>query len=103
MWEKLMSQGVKVMTGARVEAFEGEGRVERVRLAGGASLPCGAAILAIGAVPNAGLAADAGLKVSRAGAIRVDEYMRTSAPTAYSVVAAALDASVKLFRSTREN
>ena len=83
MRAKLEAQGVKVMTGAKVAAFEGDGRVERVALSGG--LPCGAAVLAIGAVPNAGLAADAGLEVSKAGAILVDEYMRTSDPDIFAV------------------
>jgi len=85
MRAKLEAQGVKVMTGAKVEAFEGEGRVERVRLAGGISLPCGAAVLAIGAVPNAGLAADSGLEVAKTGAVWVDEYMRTSDPDIFAV------------------
>lgn len=83
--EKLEAAGVKIMTGVKVQAFEGAGRVERVLLAGGASLPCGAAVLAIGAVPNAGLAADAGLEVSKSGAVGVDEYMRTSDPDIFAV------------------
>ncbi len=85
MREKLEAQDVKVMTGVKVEAFEGEGRVERVRLGGGISLPCGAAVLAIGAVPNAVLAADSGLDISKTGAICVDEYMRTSDPDIFAV------------------
>jgi NADPH-dependent 2,4-dienoyl-CoA reductase/sulfur reductase-like enzyme len=85
MRAKLEAQGVKVMTGTKVVAFEGEGRVERVLLGGGVSLPCSAAVLAIGAVPNAGLAADSGLEVSKAGAIWVDEYMRTSDPDIFAV------------------
>ena len=83
--EKLEAAGVKVLTGVKVEAFEGNGRVERLRLAGGAVVPAGAAVLGIGAVPNAGLAADAGLEISKTGAIAVDEYMRTADPDIFAV------------------
>ena len=83
--KKLEAAGVKIMTGARVEAIEGSGRVENVRLSGGVSLPSDAVVLAIGAVPNSSLAAEAGLDISKNGAICVDEYMRTSDPDIFAV------------------
>ncbi len=83
--EKLEAKGVKVITGVKIEAFEGSGRVERVLLAGGAVLPSDAVVLAIGAAPNAGLAVDAGLDISKTGAVCVDEYMRTSDPDIFAV------------------
>ncbi|MGD9642729.1 MAG: FAD-dependent oxidoreductase [Elusimicrobiales bacterium] len=83
--ERLASEGVRVLTGVRVESIEGGGRAESVRLAGGESFPADAVVLAIGAVPNAGLAADAGLDISKTGAVAVDEYMRTSDPDIFAV------------------
>lgn len=83
--EKLKGLGVRVVTGTAVEEIAGSGRVESVRLAGGESYPCDAVVLAIGAVPNAGLAADAGLDISRTGAVAVDEYLRTSDPDIFAV------------------
>jgi len=83
--EKLKKLGVRVITGTAVAEIGGAGRVESVRLAGGESYACDAVVLAIGAVPNAGLAADAGLDISRTGAVAVDEYMRTSDPDIFAV------------------
>ncbi len=82
---KLKGLGVRVLTGVAVEEIGGAGRVERVRLSGGETFACDAVVLAIGAVPNAGLAADSGLDISRTGAIAVDEYMRTSDPHIFAV------------------
>jgi 3-phenylpropionate/trans-cinnamate dioxygenase ferredoxin reductase component len=70
--------GVELLTGAGVEAFEGDGRVERVRLAGGRTLDCGAVLVGIGVVPRTGLAEEAGLDVENG--VLVDATLRTSAP-----------------------
>ncbi|OGR75759.1 MAG: pyridine nucleotide-disulfide oxidoreductase [Elusimicrobia bacterium GWC2_64_44] len=83
--ERLAAKGVRVLTGAGVEAIEGSGRAERIRLSGGETYASDAVVLAIGALPNAGLAADSGLDISKTGAICVDEYMRTSDPDVFAV------------------
>jgi 3-phenylpropionate/trans-cinnamate dioxygenase ferredoxin reductase subunit len=70
--------GVELLTGAGVEAFEGDGRVERVRLAGGRTIDCGAVLVGIGVVPRTGLAEEAGLDVENG--VLVDATLRTSAP-----------------------
>jgi NADPH-dependent 2,4-dienoyl-CoA reductase/sulfur reductase-like enzyme len=75
---RLEARGVRVLTGVRIESLEGRERVERVRLADGESFASDAVVLAIGAVPNSALAAEAGLEISPKGAILVDEYMRAS-------------------------
>ncbi|MHB0995426.1 MAG: FAD-dependent oxidoreductase [Elusimicrobiales bacterium] len=82
---KLKGLGVRVVTGTAVEAIEGSGRAESVRLAGGEAYACDAVVLAIGAVPNAGLAAAAGLDIAKTGAVAVDEYLRTSDPAIFAV------------------
>jgi len=79
----LESQGVRVLTGTKVTAFEGEGRVRRV-VTGAGSFPADLAILAIGVRPNVRLAREAGLEIGGTGGIKVDEYMRTSDPDIYA-------------------
>ena len=73
----LESHGVKVLTGTRVESFEGNGRVTAVLTDKGA-VPADMVIMAIGVRPNVRLAKDAGLEIGRSGAIKVDTHMRTS-------------------------
>ncbi|HEM45656.1 MAG TPA: NAD(P)/FAD-dependent oxidoreductase, partial [Alphaproteobacteria bacterium] len=53
-----------------------------VRLRGGDEITCRAFIIAVGVVPNAGMAREAGLEVDRG--IIVDEAMRTSNPDVYA-------------------
>ncbi len=81
--ERLKEAGIKVVHG-QVEAFEGNGRVERVRLLDGSEIPADLVILSTGYRPNVELAVKAGLKVTRYG-IWTDEYMRTSHPDIFAV------------------
>jgi nitrite reductase (NADH) large subunit len=74
--------GLSFRVGARVERFEGEGRVESIALSSGESITAGAAILSTGIAPRISLAREAGLAVGRG--IVVDEYMRSSAPGIFS-------------------
>jgi len=66
--------GIDVRLGTALEAVE-DGAV----VAGGEHLPADLVVLGLGVVPNAGVAADAGLAVGVKGAIRVDRRQRTSA------------------------
>ena len=79
----LESHGVKVMTGTRVEAFKGDGRVQSVVTTAG-EFPTDAAVLSIGVRLNTELAKAAGLEIGKTGAIRVDDHMRTSDPEIYA-------------------
>ncbi|MFO8074157.1 MAG: FAD-dependent oxidoreductase [Polyangia bacterium] len=81
---RLVERGVELKTGERVERFEGDGKVERVVLAGGESLETDAVIMGIGAVANVKLAKDSGLKLGPTGAISVDRTMKTSAPGVFA-------------------
>lgn len=79
------SKGAKIITGVGISALEGEGgKVSAARLADGTVLPCDLVVLAIGVVPNSALAREAGLTLGVAGAISVDEFMRTSDPDIYA-------------------
>jgi 3-phenylpropionate/trans-cinnamate dioxygenase ferredoxin reductase subunit len=71
------SHGVDVRLSAKVAAFEGAGTLERVVLADGA-IAADLAIVGIGIVPNAEIAAEAGLAVENG--IVVDDRGRTSDP-----------------------
>jgi 3-phenylpropionate/trans-cinnamate dioxygenase ferredoxin reductase subunit len=68
--------GVDLHTGAAVESFEGAGRVERVRLAGGEALDCDFAVVGVGVSPRTDLAAAAGIAVD--DGILVSERLETS-------------------------
>ena len=78
------SQGVTIELGAGVEALEGAGgKVTGVRLADGRVIPCDAALIGVGGVPNEELARDAGLACD--GGIVVDLDARTSDPEIFAI------------------
>ena len=81
--ERLKGVGINVVHG-QVERFEGNGKVEKVKLVDGTELPADLVILSVGYRPNVELAVKAGLKVTRYG-IWTDEYMRTSHPDIFAV------------------
>jgi 3-phenylpropionate/trans-cinnamate dioxygenase ferredoxin reductase component len=68
--------GVELLTGTGVEAIEGSGRAERVRLAGGATVDCDFVVVGIGVAPRTALAEQAGLEVG--DGIHVDARLQTS-------------------------
>ena len=77
--ERLAGLGVRVLTRTTVERLEGEnGHVAAVLTSAGERIPARMLIVGIGVVPNAELAAAAGL--ATANGIRVDAQMRSSAP-----------------------
>jgi 3-phenylpropionate/trans-cinnamate dioxygenase ferredoxin reductase component len=70
--------GVDLRMEAGVVAFEGDGRVERVRLQHGAAIECDAVVVGVGAAPRTGLAEAAGLAVDNG--VLVDGRLETSVP-----------------------
>ena len=86
--------GVRLLTGAGVEAVE-DGR--RVRLAGGESLDADLVLLGVGVAPATGLAEAAGLAVDNG--IVVDEHLRSATP---GVLAAGDVASARHARYGRQ-
>ena len=74
--------GVRMLLGTRVEAFEGDGAVERVRTSDGRHLECDFVVVGIGVQPRTQLAAWAGLSIG--DGILVDEHLQTSAPGVFA-------------------
>ena len=75
-------RGVDLVLGDSVAAFEGAGRVERVRTAGGRVLACDLVVAGIGIEPNQELLAEAGARVDNG--VLVDPLCRTSLPDVYA-------------------
>jgi 3-phenylpropionate/trans-cinnamate dioxygenase ferredoxin reductase subunit len=75
-------QGVELVLGDSVAAFEGQGRVERVRTAKGRALDCDLVVAGIGIEPNQELLAAAGALVDNG--VLVDPQCRTSLPDVYA-------------------
>ena len=78
-------RGVRIVARAEVRAVHGDpaGRVGSIELDDGRLLPADVVLVAVGAVPRTGLAADAGLVVDNG--IVVDPALRTSDPRILAV------------------
>jgi 3-phenylpropionate/trans-cinnamate dioxygenase ferredoxin reductase subunit len=74
--------GVRLLLGSGVDAFEGDGVVERVRTSDGRRIECDFVVVGIGALPRTALAAWGGL--SSGDGIFTDEYLQTSAPGVFA-------------------
>jgi NADPH-dependent 2,4-dienoyl-CoA reductase/sulfur reductase-like enzyme len=81
--EHLKENGVSVYTGAKVEEFTGDERVEGVRFGGG-ELEAGLVVVGVGIEPSIELAEEAGVEIGSTGAIRVDKHMRTNLPEVWA-------------------
>lgn len=68
--------GVELLLGSGVEAFEGDGAVERVRITGGRTLDCDYVVIGAGVRPRVELADSAGLAVDNG--IVVDARLETT-------------------------
>lgn len=74
--------GVELLRQDSVAAFEGNGRVERVRTAAGRVVDCDFVVVGVGIVPNVELLSAAGAAVENG--VLVDEMCRTSLPGVYA-------------------
>ncbi len=77
------AHGVSVLTGKRVDAFIGDGRLSAVACTDGTRVPAELAIVGIGLEPNVGLAEAAGIACDNG--IAVDGHCRTSDANVYAV------------------
>jgi 3-phenylpropionate/trans-cinnamate dioxygenase ferredoxin reductase component len=77
-----LDHGVRMLLGTGVEAFEGDGAVERVRTEDGRTVDCDLVVVGVGVRPRMGLAEQAGLAVG--DGILVDEHLQTSAPRIFA-------------------
>lgn len=75
-------QGVRMLLGTGIEAFEGDTAVERVRTSDGRELECDFVVVGVGVQPRTGLAAQAGIALDNG--ILVDAHLQTSAPNVFA-------------------
>lgn len=75
-------QGVEMVFEDAVEAFEGSGRVERVRTQGGRVIACDFVVVGLGIEPITEVVADSAIRIENG--IIVDEYCRTSVEGVYA-------------------
>lgn len=78
----LAGRGVTLHTQVRPARFEGDGRVQRIILADGQSLPCDFVVPAIGIAPHKELLRGTPLLAEQA--ILVDDHCRTSDPSIFA-------------------
>ncbi|WP_136656520.1 FAD-dependent oxidoreductase [Nitratireductor sp. XY-223] len=76
------SRGVAIHVNAVLEAIEGAGRVERIRLRDGQEIDTDMVLMAVGAEPVCELAEQAGLTIENG--VSTDETCRTSDPNIYA-------------------
>jgi len=74
-------EGVRFLTGARLEGARGEGRVEELVLAGGERLPCDAVVVGVGTAPATGWLRGSGLEEN---GVRTDASGRTRVPGVFA-------------------
>jgi 3-phenylpropionate/trans-cinnamate dioxygenase ferredoxin reductase component len=74
--------GVRMLMGTGVEAFEGDGAVERVRTSDGRIVDCDFVVVGVGVQPRTALAAEAGLAICNG--VLVDEWLRATAPSVFA-------------------
>lgn len=84
--QTMRTQGIDLKLGSGLSAIsEVSNKGLEVILANGQKFQTDMVIMAVGVRPETKLAADAGLELGTAGAIRVDEKMQTSDPSIYAV------------------
>ncbi len=82
---RLNEIGVKFYMNTKVNKIVGKDKAEKVILSNGEEIKTDIVILATGMVPNIELAKEAGIEIGKSGAIKVDEYLRTSDKNIFAV------------------
>lgn len=77
------AHGVQIHLNAQVTGLAGKGRVQAVQLADGTELPCDAALVGVGAIPNDEIATACGLECSHG--VVVDAQSRTTDPDIFAI------------------
>jgi 3-phenylpropionate/trans-cinnamate dioxygenase ferredoxin reductase component len=78
----LVAHGVEVIAGAEIAAFEGDGRVERVRTSSGTQIDCDVVVVGVGVRADTMLASKSGVEVG--DGIICDETLMTSVEGIYA-------------------
>ncbi|WP_269134551.1 NAD(P)/FAD-dependent oxidoreductase [Spiractinospora alimapuensis] len=76
--------GVDLRLGSPVAAYEGDGRVERVRLADGSAVDAPMVVVGTGVTMNTEWLRGSGVDLDPDGSVRCDEYCATSLPNVYA-------------------
>jgi nitrite reductase (NADH) large subunit len=79
----MQARGIAFRLSAQTQALEGDGHVQRVRLADGSSIEADMVVVAAGITPRTALARDCGLACDRG--ILVDDTLQTFDPAIYAV------------------
>lgn len=80
----MVSKGVRILTGQKVTGFEGsDGKVTVVKTSAG-DIEADIVILSIGVKPNTAIAAEAGIELGAAKAVKVNKYMETNLKDIYA-------------------
>lgn len=80
----LKDQNISLVLDEKVESFEGNGRVENIKMKSGKIIKADMAILGIGASANTEIAVQAGLETGPTKALQVNRYMQTSQPDVFA-------------------
>ncbi|MGV9799458.1 NAD(P)/FAD-dependent oxidoreductase [Mycobacterium sp. NPDC003449] len=80
----LRRHGVEILGGTDVAAFTGTDSLAGVRTTDDVEIACDLAVVGVGAVPDAKLAAKSGLRIGESGGVRCDSQLRTSHPDVYA-------------------
>lgn len=83
--QQLRTEGVSLYLSATLHRIERDTNGSWGVLADGRRIPADLVILAVGVLPDASLAAEAGLELGETGGIKVNEYFQTSDPHIYAV------------------
>lgn len=83
--DKVREHDIDLRLSSRVEGFVDEKVGIEVKLQDGDAIHADFVVMAIGVVPETGLASRAGLQLGMKGSIVVDEHMQTSMPDIYAV------------------
>jgi 3-phenylpropionate/trans-cinnamate dioxygenase ferredoxin reductase subunit len=78
------AHGVRLLPQSKPSRMDGDGRVSALPLENGERLPADLVIMGVGITLHTELARDAGLEMTDAGAVVVDEFLRTSDPDIYA-------------------
>lgn len=80
--ETVKKNGIDIFTGVSVEAIEGDGHVEGVKLGDGTVIPADMVIVSAGVRANISVAQEIGLEIGRA--VKVNSRMETNLPGVYA-------------------
>ncbi|MHB1314653.1 MAG: FAD-dependent oxidoreductase [Christensenellales bacterium] len=83
--DNMALNGVTLKLGNSVKKFEQTGQGIIIHLENAETIQADMVILSIGVRPNSELAKNAGLALNARGGVKVDSYLRTSAPEIYAV------------------